>query len=540
MKFALPPWMPDISSLTNRLRQQAVHWREFVDHFRHHRLDPWLNPPTPKAILFASDNAWRLAVLLNDQSPRYANVPPPSNAEQADTPEFLSERISQTLRAILSEAAPDLAAAPINAVLALPASWCYSAKVSTEGLPRGSRHTQPLLYRFEEKLPLPAEDVTADFQVHGPVARGVTVASTRLGPLLIALEKHDVHVHTITPTALLAAQGAISSMSHDLSPNAPRLMLLGDGDGDDVDLILLGAMSHPNGHVGCPWIEAWHHLPCDPTLVNQWLNLQCLRHPTRTPRVEAIGLSPAFHASLCKQHPGLLAAEGSGTTTLDVATHAAAIFADRQVPWFNLRRGALGAADRWRTIRPALHAAMLAAVICLLTLTLAMSWRGLSYRADAGHAEQAQSQIFYDLYPGRPLPLAVRAFLDSERRRIEGLAGQGDDVPRPASALATLYETFRRLPTGLRFRLLELRFSPTTVALDGQVRSHADADVLAGALRAQSGLQVDPPRTERLRDQAIAVTLHAKYSPSATSLPPITPPLSAKASKPNPIKQEGR
>ncbi|MCC7409666.1 MAG: hypothetical protein IT442_16495, partial [Phycisphaeraceae bacterium] len=69
---------------------------------------------------------------------------------------------------------------------------------------------------------------------------------------------------------------------------------------------------------------------------------------------------------------------------------------------------------------------------------------------------------------------------------------------------------------------------------------HADADVLAGALRAQNGLQVDPPRTERLRDQAIALTLHAKYTPTATSLPPMTPPLSAKASAPNPIKQEGR
>ncbi|MCC7406888.1 MAG: hypothetical protein IT442_02375 [Phycisphaeraceae bacterium] len=539
MKFALPPWMPDISSLTNRARQQAVHWREFVDHFRHHRLDPWLNPATPKTILFASDDAWRLAVLLNDQSPRYANVPPPSNAEQADTPEFLSERISQTLRAILSEAAPDLAAAPIDAVLALPASWCYSAKVSTEGLPRGSRHTQPLLYRLEEKLPLPAEDVTADFQVHGPVARGVTVASTRLGPLLSALEKHDVHVHTITPTALLVAQGVISSVAHDSSPDTPRLMLLGDGD--EVDLILLGAMPHPNGHAGRPWIEAWHHLPCDANLVSQWVNLQCLRQPASMPQIEAIGLPPVFRASLCRRYPGLLAGIDNGATTQDMATHAAAdILADRDSPWFNLRRGDLGAADRWRMTRPALHAAMLAAFFCLLTLTLAMTWRGLSYRANAGHAEQAQSQIFHDLYPGRPLPLAVRAFLDSERRRIEGLAGQGDDVPRPASALATLYETFRRLPTGLRFRLLELRFSPTTVALDGQVRSHADADILAGALRAQGGLQVDPPRTERLRDQAIALTLHAKYSPSATSLPPMTPPLSAKASKPNPIKQEGR
>ncbi|MCC7409226.1 MAG: hypothetical protein IT442_14265 [Phycisphaeraceae bacterium] len=535
MKFNLEPWVPAISRLTSRARQQAVRLRQSLDRLQHQHLDPWLNPPTPKAILFASDDVWRLAVLLDDQTPRYADVPPlsPSSGNEADTPEHLSGRISQTLRAILAEAAPDLADAPVDAVLALPASWCYSAQVSTEGLPRGSRHAQPLLYRLEEKLPLPAEDVTADFQVHGPIARGVAVASARLSPLLNAVEQHDVHVHAIAPTTLLALQSAIAPQAHASSPDTPpRLVLLGDGEG--LDLVLLAGSSASNASLNCPWIEAWHRLPRDADLVSRWINLQCLRQPARVIRVEAVGLSSAFHTSLRERQPDLIdAANDDKTSTHDLAARATAdILAERDTPWFNLRQGALGAADRWRTIRPALHAAMLAAVFCLLLLSLTMTSRGLSYRWRAQSAEQAQSRIFYDLYPGRALPLAVRAFLDSEQRRLQGLAGQGNDTPRPASALATLHQTLRRLPTGLRFRLLELRFSPTAVTLDGQVRSHADADVFAAALRAQNGLAVDPPRTERLRDQAIAFTLHAKYTPAATSLPPITPPLTAKAPLP--------
>ncbi|MCC7409035.1 MAG: hypothetical protein IT442_13275, partial [Phycisphaeraceae bacterium] len=344
MKFTLTPRMPDISSLTDHARQQAARWRESLDQLRHQHLDPWLNPLTPKAILFASDDAWRLAVLLDDQPPRYADVPPPPNTEQADTPELLSARVHQAFHAILAEVTPDLSDAPIDAVLALPASWCYSAEVSTEGLPRGNRHTQPLLYRLEEKLPLPAEDVTADFQVHGAFARGLAVATARLRPLLIALERHNVHVHTIAPTALLAAQGAISLRVHGVPSDTPRLVLLGNGD--NVDLILLEGSSSVNAHTGRPWLEAWHHLPCDAAMVNPWINLQCLRQPSKSLQIEAISLPSAFLADLRQQQSSpLIVWEDPNTTTHELASRAAVdILVDRDTPWFNLRQGALGAA----------------------------------------------------------------------------------------------------------------------------------------------------------------------------------------------------
>src|SRR5688500_10313053 len=46
--------------------------------------------------------------------------------------------------------------------LAVPTAWCLCASVSTDELPRTDRH-EALRYRLEEKLPVPAEDVVADF-----------------------------------------------------------------------------------------------------------------------------------------------------------------------------------------------------------------------------------------------------------------------------------------------------------------------------------------------------------------------------------------
>jgi hypothetical protein len=98
---------------------------------------------------------------------------------------------------------------------------------------------------------------------------------------------------------------------------------------------------------------------------------------------------------------------------------------------------------------------------------------------------------------------------------MAGLGGQGagdaeSAVPRTPSALVHLREVLKGLPTGLRCRLLELSIQPDEVRLDGQARSHSEAEAIAVAIR-QSGLyEVEPPKTETLRDQGVSFAFTAK------------------------------
>ena len=67
----------------------------------------------------------------------------------------------------------------------------------------------------------------------------------------------------------------------------------------------------------------------------------------------------------------------------------------------------------------------------------------------------------------------------------------------PLVARPALRDLLAGLPADLRFRVLEVRLDGSSFALDGQVRSHGDADAIAASLRA-GGFWVDPPSTEQL------------------------------------------
>jgi hypothetical protein len=72
-------------------------------------------------------------------------------------------------------------------LLALPAAWCLSAVISTADLPRQDRAA--MAFRLEEKLPLAAENFTADFvPLADGRALGVCVANERVVSLVEALE----------------------------------------------------------------------------------------------------------------------------------------------------------------------------------------------------------------------------------------------------------------------------------------------------------------------------------------------------------------
>jgi hypothetical protein len=58
----------------------------------------------------------------------------------------------------------------------------------------------------------------------------------------------------------------------------------------------------------------------------------------------------------------------------------------------------------------------------------------------------------------------------------------------------------------MRLRIVELRVSPAEIYIEGQVRSHGDAEALRAGLAA-AGIALDLPQTERLAAGGVSFTL---------------------------------
>jgi type II secretory pathway component PulL len=117
-----------------------------------------------------------------------------------------------------------------------------------------------------------------------------------------------------------------------------------------------------------------------------------------------------------------------------------------------------------------------------------------------------QRSLFTEVFPQRTIPVAVRPHLESELKRRQGLSGQ-QAMPTIGVTLDTVTRVLTALPGDLRFRIQSIRADDKTIDLDGQARSHTDAEQIANAVRA-AGIELDPLRSENLAQQGVTFSLH--------------------------------
>jgi hypothetical protein len=94
---------------------------------------------------------------------------------------------------------------------------------------------------------------------------------------------------------------------------------------------------------------------------------------------------------------------------------------------------------------------------------------------------------------------------------LSGVSGTGFELPAQASALDTLWRITDNLPPAIRMRITDIQLDPAGVVLEGQTRSHSDAELISRTLK-QGNFEVDPPRTERLVAGGVAFTIVARLS----------------------------
>jgi hypothetical protein len=161
-----------------------------------------------------------------------------------------------------------------------------------------------------------------------------------------------------------------------------------------------------------------------------------------------------------------------------------------------------------RRVQAPLVFALCALAVMLLCSAAALAWRTTQYHRLIEAAQDQQRQLYCRLYPAQSVPLNVLGRLRAEHRRAQALAGlEVLPVDRGPSALMLLCRCLAALPAELRFRVDELRIEEGRMYLEGEVRSHGDAEVLASALRQRGGVDVDAPRSEQRGERTVAFTL---------------------------------
>src|SRR4051812_6878706 len=182
-------------------------------------------------ILFAAPSHWQLRA-THGASSKPIDIPISSGASVEQT----ADEVAAALKSAGYRGEP--------VVLALPSAWCLCASVATAGLPRKDRR-RAMLYRLEEKLPLAAEDVVADFLPGGPSSEqslGVCAQKQMVAPLVGALERNGLSLAAICPAALLAVQqmltGGVQRGTQTDKPTA-ILWAMGPDAADALELFLL-------------------------------------------------------------------------------------------------------------------------------------------------------------------------------------------------------------------------------------------------------------------------------------------------------------
>jgi hypothetical protein len=443
--------------------------------------------PTP-AMLVIDENRWRFADLI-EGGVRFESVEVDEDAGEDDR-----------LERQVDELAARVAGRPVL-VVAMPSAKCLSAVVSTDDLERGNRR-RALGYRLEEHLPVAAEQAVADYCECRSDALGVCIEFEPLKPAIDMLEDRSFAVRHIVPLAMLIGAEVVTR-HRDLD----AILILNEDDQGSVDLIELDADKPTR----------WHWLVDS----GDELRVQIETLATQSdgpPKVGVVGEGAAkqkiadderFQCVVIEDPPG------------DIAMQQVQRLVDGKAsPWFDLRHGALARPDQFELYRGVVLTLVVALVLFLAAVIGVTQYRGNQY-ADIATAKQAEEvALFKQALPDQRVPVNIKSRLQSEARKLAGLSGRGADGMdlsslRETSAVVHLHALLASLPRDLRFRILDLSLQPDQMRVTGEARSHGDAEKIVGALRDTGRYEVDPPRTQALRDED-----GVSFSFSATPIDP--------------------
>ena len=379
-------------------------------------------------------------------------------------------------------------------VVGLTSPWCFGATLSSDGLSRRQRR-QGLIYRMEEVLPVDAEAITTDFITAEENVFGVAVLHAKVKPLLDALEAEGLSVAHFCPTSLLALEAHRNAQGNRATDDTTSCYFIAT-DNKSIDIV---AMSE--GH-----LKAWRSLTADSELIEA--EIQGMPDATENAtKTISLGLPNALDWR--NESPGEPDPKAINDLLKQTTRYAHKILSTGQTPFVDLRRDTLSGQRTWERIGKSASATMAALLLLLVSVGMVNTWNIHRYDRLAERYADTQAALFRETFPGQTVPSAILSRFRSEAAKAEGLTGRNGDMPSAATTLQDLQRLLAGLPDRgpetstsqndhMRFRILELRLEPDRLYLDGQTRSHADADRLAAGLGQQVAYTIEPPRTQNL------------------------------------------
>lgn len=354
-------------------------------------------------------------------------------------------------------------------VICPPPDHFVAAPLSEAGVPSRDRSTT-LLYRFEEVLPLAAEDLVADFASSSIGVLGIGVIQLRITPLLDALRPRGFRILAICPAALLAAKRVLRNQ-----PLPATTVLEFDSGLSMHEIVALND--------GIP--TAWGHFEAGSDEAAGFLTEYGLRSDAVTSR-EFIPLERYL--------------EDAAQEAFDIVNDQAPFPANTR-PLHEIQQ------DRTAALQVPLRVLIASAALLALSL-MAVNVLELRRANDlARGASDRELVAFHSIFPGQAPPPNIRSRLESAAIQARQVARETSHSTQQVSALGTLSDFLECLPKEVRFRVNELRVSGTTVQLSGHVPSHVDADQLARGVAAR--FSVAPLRTELLSNRVVSFAVSA-------------------------------
>ena len=323
---------------------------------------------------------------------------------------------------------------------------------------------------------------------------GLAVRTAAIGEILESLEAAGIGISRVTSTDLLALWRVRNGRKFDYD------YCLIDHAGRSDAFRLNG--DRPTGWYSAPGEGALGQL-ADALAADQLLSPAESGQPTAC----LIGeVTPEGQTQL-EERTGIHVAESVRSSPIALAAASAA---DDRAGWVDFRRGGLAPKNPWGRSRGLLAAVVVLALLLPAVLAGAMVWRANRYDAAAEQHTQRQHELYRKLYTNTTIPTDVRSRLTSELARLSAISGAGlAETPVAPNALECLRRVCGSLPPAMRLRISYAHVGPREILLDGQTRTHSDAEILAQAVH-RAGFSVEPPRTESLVRGGVTFTIIAK------------------------------
>jgi len=375
---------------------------------------------------------------------------------------------------------------------------------------------QAMLFLVEEQLPLDAEQLSVEFLPPvGGTSLALAVETARLRELIGPLEEAGLAIEHIVPTALLAMKGgqaANTNMNSVATTNANgHANTTTNTHGVAYHLVC------SNSHVDVLRVArrttiGWSSVPKENRALLQQLRAELLANPLNDDAtILRSGQAPAELWDGLDAQTGLEAMAWDAASILPAAARTAARLSRDDAGLPDFRTGELASTSRNGATRKAQQLATAALCLFLLCLLGALLWRTHQFNARHDELRTQQAAVHAAVFPGMAVPPDVAGRLRSEHQRLAGISGSSGHVPARPSALEALRHVMAALPADLRLRVVDLRIGPVEAFIEGQARSHVDAEAFAQALR-HAGLDAQPPRSETRSGEGVSFSMVVKLA----------------------------